>query len=410
MAYTFGELLQRSYEASWVILVIICVRRIFTNMPKKYSCMLWGLVGFRLVFPFSVKSKLSIIPQIEIGDKLFDSSETISSVNMVGNQMLQYEKLSTNPSFDFASIIGFIWLIGMGIILLISLIQYYILKQKTRVSVRLMNNVFLCDDITVPFVMGLRKPNIYIPSGVAKEDIPYILQHENAHIYRKDYFWKTLGYIIVILYWFCPIIVLAYSLMCNDIEYACDEKVVKDMEFNERTEYAKVLLNCSTGNGSILYWLPSFGTNKIKGRVEKVYNYKKHSKRALVCTGLLFILLGTTLLTDPKEIVNAKNEQNTVLQGSYWNKESGLMVFFIGEEVQFYDIYIGAPTLALRGRYYVQENKVIIKAENQEVTYYFDLIDGQLYFQKAQSSKVQGHVTMRGDYIIDENAKFVKAE
>ena len=240
MEHVFIELLNMSITASWLVLAIILFRLLFKKAPKALHVGLWALVGIRLICPFSIESVLSLVPSTETipQDIVYSDAPTIesgipalnSTVNPIISETLKPEVgASVNPVQIWLFAASNIWVIGIIVMFLYTAISYWRIHRKVRESVRIQENIWMCDRIDTPFILGVFRPHIYLPSNMCEQDIKFVLAHEQAHIKRHDHWWKPLGFALLSIYWFHPILWIAYILLCRDIELACDEKVIKEM-------------------------------------------------------------------------------------------------------------------------------------------------------------------------------------
>ncbi len=328
MGEVFLKLLNMSITAGWLILIVICVRLLFSRMPKWINCLLWGVVAIRLICPFSIESILSLQPSAEPvkadtiveGEVLpyvpsIDSNFTIveDMVNPILAETFAYqESESVAPLQVFTGIAGYIWLGGMLLFFAFAEGSVVRLRLGVRESVRYKDNVFICDEVKSPFILGIIKPCIYLSSVLREDEISYILAHENAHLKRKDYLWKPLGYLLVCVYWFNPLCWIAYIMLCKDIELACDEKVIKNMSFSDKKEYSKTLLSCATQRRLVLVCPLAFGEVGVKERVKSVLNYKKPAFWITVIGILVGVLVAVCFLTNP----TAEEESSVVSEES----------------------------------------------------------------------------------------------
>ena len=253
------------------------VRPLLRKAPKWLLCALWGMVALRLFCPVSFESTLSLVPDrlasgqivseagnMYIGEidiiEVYDNNAAVGSppvasfVAEAGS--LQAPKTVANTVFP---ILGWIWLVGMILMLAYAAISYLALRKKMDEATRLQNNIWQCEQVDSPFVLGIIKPRIYLPYAIEEDDMSYVIAHEQAHIHRKDHWWKPLGFILLSVYWFNPILWGAYILLCRDIEAACDEKVIKHMEREEKRAYSTALLRCSVHRRRIMACPLAFG-------------------------------------------------------------------------------------------------------------------------------------------------------
>lgn len=309
----FIKILNMSITASYFALALFIIRAIFRKMPKWISCLLWGLVGLRLIIPFSFESILSIIPSAETVpyDILISEEPHItsgipilnSSLNPIINEAFAPEvHESVNPLQVIVFISAVLWIAGIMGMLLYALISYMLLQKKTNVSFENEKSVFICDNIDSPFILGVIKPRIYIPSFIDEDDKFFVLAHEKAHIKRKDYLWKPLGFLILSLHWFNPLMWLTYILLCRDIEGACDEKVIKEMDTEKKKSYSNALITCSVQNKYITACPLAFGETGVKSRIKNILSYKKPALWIIIITIVLCIVLSLCFITNPAGI------------------------------------------------------------------------------------------------------------
>lgn len=322
MESVFLEVFNMSIVAGWVALAVAAVRLLLRKAPKAITVLLWALVGLRLVCPFSFESVLSLIPSAETlpSGMLYASSPSIKSgipaLNSGINPVLS-ASLSPNPgdSVNPLQVIAFIaasvWIIGMAAMLIYAIVSYVLIKRKVRISAPLEGNVFLCDSISSPFILGIIRPKIYVPSSIDAADMQYVIAHEKAHLKRRDHWWKPLGFLLLTVYWFNPVLWAAYILLCRDIELACDEKVIKEQGDGIKKEYSSALINCSVPRKSVAACPLAFGETGIKGRIKSVLSYKKPAFWVVAAAVVLSVALAVCFLTNPKQeesIFNSKYE------------------------------------------------------------------------------------------------------
>ncbi len=314
MDAVFLKILNMSIAASWMILAVIIIRFLLKKfkVPKTICCVLWALVAFRLICPFSFESALSLIPSAEVitEETLFSPAPTIhTGVSIINETMnpVMSESLapvsgaSVNPLQVHMFIFSWVWVIGLVFMLGYALFSYLRLYKKVRTSIKLQKNVRICDTIDSPFILGIIKPGIFVPSNMDKQWLEAVLNHEMMHIKRHDHWWKPLGYLLLTIYWFNPLIWVAYILLCRDIEMACDERVVRDMDVQEKKDYSKALLSCSISRKRIAACPLAFGEVGVKERIKSVLNYKKPAVWIIVVSIIICAVIGVCFLTNPKE-------------------------------------------------------------------------------------------------------------
>ena len=182
---------------------------------------------------------------------------------------------SVNPLYVWTYLAGWVWLLGLAAMLAYALVSYLRLRRRVRVSIPLWENIYVCDEVPSPFILGIVRPRIYLPSVLDEAQRGSVLSHERAHLARRDHWWKPLGFALLAVYWFNPLLWLAYTLLCRDIELACDERVVQFMELEERKAYSAALLNCSTNRAHFAACPVAFGEVSVKERIKSVLSYKK---------------------------------------------------------------------------------------------------------------------------------------
>lgn len=311
MAAVFLKLLNLSISASWLVLAVLVLRLISKRSPKWMNVLLWGIVALRLVLPFSIESALSLIPSAEtLSPEVvrFDPAPTITSgVEFIDNAVnpslsesfAAAPLASVNPLYVWTYLAGWVWLIGLGAMLLYALVSYLRLRRRVSVSLCVRENIYLCDAISSPFILGVVKPRIYLPSGLDEVQRQNVLSHERAHLARRDHWWKPLGFALLAVYWFNPVLWLAYALLCRDIELACDERVIRTMDESAVKTYSTVLLACSIPRKAVITCPLAFGEVGVKERVRNALHYKKPAFWIVVASAVVCIVVAVCFLTNP---------------------------------------------------------------------------------------------------------------
>ena len=311
MAAVFLKLLNLSISASWLVLAVLVLRLISKRSPKWMNVLLWGIVALRLVLPFSIESALSLIPSAETVSPAavqFDPAPTITSgVSVIDNAVnpslsehfAAVPTASVNPLYVWTEIAGWVWLIGLGAMLLYALVSYLRLHRCVSVSLPIRDRIYLCDAISSPFILGVVKPRIYLPSGLDEVQRQNVLAHEQAHLARRDHWWKPLGFALLAVYWFNPVLWLAYTLLCRDIELACDERVIRTMDESAVKTYSTVLLACSMPRKAVITCPLAFGEVGVKERVRNALHYKKPAFWVVAASVAVCIVVAVCFLTDP---------------------------------------------------------------------------------------------------------------
>ena len=311
MAAVFLKLLNLSISASWLVLAVLVLRLVSKRSPKWMNVLLWGIVALRLMLPFSIESALSLIPSAETVSPAvvqFDPAPTITSgVEFIDNAVnpslsesfAAAPLASVNPLYVWTYLAGWVWLIGLGAMLLYALVSYLRLRRRVSVSLCVRENIYLCDAISSPFILGVVKPRIYLPSGLDEVQRQNVLSHERAHLARRDHWWKPLGFALLAVYWFNPVLWLAYALLCRDIELACDERVIRTMDESAVKTYSTVLLACSIPRKAVITCPLAFGEVGVKERVRNALHYKKPAFWIVVASAVVCIVVAVCFLTNP---------------------------------------------------------------------------------------------------------------
>ena len=311
MAAVFLKLLNLSISASWLVLAVLVLRLVSKRSPKWMNVLLWGMVALRLMLPFSIESALSLIPSAEtLSPEVvrFDPAPTITSgVEFIDNAVnpslsesfAAAPLASVNPLYVWTYLAGWVWLIGLGAMLLYALVSYLRLRRRVSVSLCVRENIYLCDAISSPFILGVVKPHIYLPSGLDEVQRQNVLSHERAHLARRDHWWKPLGFVLLAVYWFNPVLWLAYALLCRDIELACDERVIRTMDESAVKTYSTVLLACSMPRKAVITSPLAFGEVGVKERVKNALHYKKPAFWVVAASVTVCIVVAVCFLTNP---------------------------------------------------------------------------------------------------------------
>ena len=313
MENIFLKILNISITASWLVLAVLLMRLLLRKAPRYITVIMWALVGIRLLLPFSFESALSLIPSTETvpPEILYETAPQVhtgigilnNAVNpVISESFAPTPGASVNPLQVITFLAGWIWVTGMAAMAIYTLISCLRIRRKLREAIPLRENIYLCDRIETPFIFGLFRPKIYLPSSMAGADVPLVLAHEQAHLKRKDHFWKPLGFLLLTVYWFNPLMWVAYILLCRDIETACDEKVLRDMGEEVKKPYSQALINCSVPRKMIAACPLAFGEVSVKSRIKKVLSYKKPAFWLLIAAVVVCLVLSVCFLTNPRTV------------------------------------------------------------------------------------------------------------
>lgn len=308
----FLKIINMSISASWLVLAVLILRFVLKKAPKWINVLLWGIVAIRLICPFSFESTLSIIPSAETIplNICMDTTPTINSgisaINNAVNPIISQSNTpmagaSVNPLQIIIGIYEYIWIFGMIALALYTAISYWRLRRKVDTAVRYKDNIFQSENVSFPFVLGIIKPRIYLPFKMNGQYLEHVVAHEQAHICRKDHWWKPLGFLLLMIHWFNPLMWLAYVLLCRDIELACDEKVIKELGNEQRGDYTQALVACSVNRRMIAACPLAFGEVSVKERVKSVMNYKKPAFWVIIISVIVCVGVAVCFLTNPKQ-------------------------------------------------------------------------------------------------------------
>ena len=312
MTAIFLKLLNMSIAASWLVLAAMVLRFLLKKAPGWILCLLWGIVALRLVMPFTVESPLSLIPSGEVIPLNITSSQApaiysgIPAVNQAVNPMVTQRFAAEASSLE--ALLGYVaclWFAGVVLMLLYSGFTYWKLRRQVAVSIPAEENVCLCDHVDSPFLLGIFCPKIYLPSDLPEKQRCYVLAHENAHLKRRDHLWKPLGFLLLTLYWFNPLMWAAYILLCRDIERACDEKVISQMDPAGKLGYSAALVACSVHRRMVRACPVAFGEVSVKSRIKGVLHYKKPVFRVVCLSVLACLITAVCFLTNPQVCAHA---------------------------------------------------------------------------------------------------------
>ena len=309
MSELFLNIVNMSISASWIVLAVLLLRLLLNKAPKWINGILWGIVGLRLIMPFSFESIFSLIPSSETISKAPDSPRPHfeSGVTIIDNQVNNYlgehyYEGVTRPTghfVDITTILAIVWIVGLVLLLAYTIISYSRVKNKIGTAVLLRDNIYQSENVVSPFVLGIIKPKIYLPFNMNEQNMSHVIAHENAHIHRKDHWWKPFGFLVLTLHWFNPLMWLGYVLLCRDIELACDEKVIKELNTEQKADYSQALLTCSVNRRMIAACPLAFGEVGVKDRVKSILNYKKPAFWIIVVAIIASVAVAVCFLTNP---------------------------------------------------------------------------------------------------------------
>lgn len=378
MTSLFIKSVNMSISAGWIVLAVLLLRVFLKKTPQWVKPLLWAIVGLRLIMPFSMPSIVSLLPSTEtISPQIMYETKPkidtgISILDNAVNPIISQSFApnpgdSANPLQIWIPIFAIIWLIGIAVMLSYMIVSYIILRKSMKTAVLYAgdgaaektsggSSIYLSDKISFPFVLGFFRPVIYLPFSIKEHDIKYVLAHERTHIARKDHFFKPFSFLLLSVYWFHPLLWLAYLLLGKDMEFACDEQVIGRLPREERADYSQALLSCSIGQRKMSVYPLAFGEVSVKDRVKNVLNYKKPAFWLIVAAGVIVGVLGACFLTDPVDFYQRDEVETDAAVSGYssW--------FTVSGEV------LGSSNAAVKMTEWARQNgKEPILADNAEV-------------------------------------------
>ena len=303
MTGIFTEILNISISASLLIAACFLIRLIFRKMPKYIRCLMWLLVFIRLAVPFSIESDYSALPTKEyiVTAGVSEEADAVNDNDVEDVVMVDVHEQSEPVKSDVMSILSIVWMIGAACAMVYAFVSFILLKRRVGDATLLRDNIYQSEKIGTSFVLGIIRPRIYVPYGLSEINLDMVLKHENAHIKRRDHLIKPLGFLIATIHWFNPAVWFAYVLLCKDIEFACDEKVIKLIGFGMKKSYSQALLDMSVPRRFIAACPVAFGEI---GTNERVKNVLKMKKTRIIIAAVAFcvcIALAVGFLTYPKK-------------------------------------------------------------------------------------------------------------
>ena len=413
----------RAIAAGWLIIAVILLRFILKKAPKWINCAMWGICALRLVLPFSLKSVLSLIPSAETvpPETIYENRPQIDSGipvidNSINEQISEqyYEGVTVahGATLSLTSFIALIWILGVLALLIYAVVSFVKLKKSIKGATELEKGIFESGAVSSPFILGIFNPRIYLPINMDKETKQYVLDHERAHLKRADHILKPLGFVILALYWFSPLVWIAYMLFCRDIELACDEKVIKELSDDNRADYAQALLSCAVNKRSFSACPLAFGEVSVKDRVKSALSYKKPMLWVIIAALVCAVAVSLFFLTDPLKEKSLSlsvigyssnrsgvslslsacdiNSQRPFITVKWHNNTDG--EFTYGENFSLKRYKNGKWENCAKGDVFFHDIAYILNANSSsEQTYYFDSFDvskaGKYKFETGSSNE-----------------------
>lgn len=441
MESVFLRILNMSVSALWLILAVVILRALLKRAPKSAVCVLWALVAIRLACPVSPESVLSLVPSAQTvpQDIIYAERPVIYSgipavnqmINPVISQSLAPEVgASANPVQIIIFILCAVWAAGAAAMLVYAAVSRIMLGRRVRESVRLRENIRSCDSIGTPFVLGVIRPRIYVPSSIDEADIEHVAAHENAHIARLDHLWKPLGFALLSVHWFNPLVWLAYILFCRDLELACDERVIRKMDIAGKKAYSQSLLKCSLP-GKIASACPlAFCEVGVKERIKSVLSYKKPAFFITAVSAAVCIILAVCFLTNPPPAGNdvlgntgdyagvggADGPETVYLRYKCESSPEPIapVILLSQNDQTFQLVYSALSSVITGGKYEIAGDNLILRDDVGQNIYVFK-IQGDAYVFDAESSSPLPEYRYSGDSDeasppFEDGARFVPGE
>lgn len=338
MEKIFTVICERGISAGYVILAVIVLRLLFRKSPRWVMGILWALVAIRLICPIVVESPFSVVPKEPLFDVVQQGDTDKETSNLKSEQQIN-NLTDQNQTFgkqvaeikehaaeqdatkdfrtdkrktDSKKMLSTIWLFGMLVLIGYGIVGSLRVEYQLRFAVPVEQQIWECDSIHTSFLWGLFQPRIYLPSGMNEETKRYVIRHERAHQKRGDHWWKVIGYVLLVIYWFQPLMWIAYWIFARDIEYACDECVIGNLSFAERKEYAQALLLCGSGRSRRLAGPLAFGGLGVKPRIKNVLSYQKPGRGKIAISLLVCVVVSVCFLTNPKDVNGMETEIHPV--------------------------------------------------------------------------------------------------
>lgn len=324
MIDVFLKILNMSITASWLVFAVLILRGVFKKAPKAIICVLWAIVVARLLCPVSFESVYSLIPTTDpvpqsaayINEPVMRSQLIVSNSEYTKNIVKEpFIELNGDGArgIEPMEVMLIIWITGTVVMLTYLFVSYIRLKLKVREAVMLRENIWLCDHIDTPFILGIIRPRIYIPSSMDEKQMEYVIAHEKVHLKRRDNVWKPFATVLLSVYWFNPFMWIAYVMFCRDIEFACDERVIGKMDEADVRKYMKTLVNCSIPHHKLMAYPVAFGEIGVKSRIKTIVSYKKPKLVLSILAVVVCVIMSMFFLVDPVE--SRANDVNELLRG-----------------------------------------------------------------------------------------------
>jgi len=369
----FLDVVNLSISAGWLVLAVLAARLLLRKAPNWVNVLLWGIVAVRLICPFSIVSALSLIPSAQtLPERIISGPSFVIQTGIepvddrineyLGDHYFEGVTVPANNGENMMTILTIIWGVGIFLLVAYTAVSYLFLHRKLHTAVLLRENIFQCETVNSPFVLGIVKPRIYLPYNMDGQNLHHVVAHERAHIRRKDHWWKPLGFLLLTIHWFNPLMWAAYIMLCRDIELACDEKVISELGNEQRANYTQALVACSVGRHMISACPLAFGEVGVKERVKSIMNYQKPTFWIIVTALVICMIVAVCFLTNPLDSVD-------YLRFTGWNSDDPA-----APDRMSYEINLG--NRAMSGEIYVEEwiNGTCVRSTPVVMTQFVDSI------------------------------------
>lgn len=303
MVSAFAKILSISIAANWMILAVLVLRFLLKKAPRRVICILWAMVAVRMLLPVSLESPVDIIPETtsaiqEAVDTSLIHPETVTFHTGIVTPQEGTSGASIGAGQSIP-VIPLVWSFGVLLMLSYLALRYIKLRRLVREAAWEKENIWICDAVTTPFILGIVRPKIYLPSGLSGTSREYVIAHEKCHLRCKDHWWKPISYLILSVFWFDPLMWIAYFMICKDIEFACDESVIRRYSLSEKKAYSQAILTCSANRKLVLACPIAFGETAVVGRIRNVLNHKKPGFWIMLVSALVLIFCTIGFFTIP---------------------------------------------------------------------------------------------------------------
>lgn len=400
MESVFLKLINMSITAGYSVISVLILRIVLKKAPKWINVLLWAFVAIRLVCPFSFVSIFSLIPSADtIRTDVYNARPYVhTGINGIDNDINgylgdHYFEGVTVPVDNTRHILlsaAVIWIIGMICMLLYMDLSYSKIRKRVDEGVLMRENIYLCDRIETPFILGIFRPHIYLPFTMSQQDMEYVISHEKAHLRRWDHIWKPMGFFLLTVYWFNPLLWVAYIMLCRDIELACDERVIRRLGVKIKKPYSEALINCSVPRRAVSACPLSFGEVGIRIRIKKILSYKKPSFWIIVIASVMCIVAALCLLTNPKvgDADGPANMTGTAYGYSYVSANDSSHLTLISETHKCLFSSSLLSSYFYIGTYEETDNYIVMTCEDNSYSYTFEKSGHNLIFAADKSSEM----------------------